>query len=78
MGFPSYGPTGILSVDPLAGRGDGWSRWAPVWLITLLVMAMQPAQVKAWPVGEYVHWASMRDSLVVDLAELAYSALMEF
>lgn len=78
MGFPRQGSTGILAVDPLAGRGDGWSRWAPVCLIILLVMAMQPAQVQACPLAEYQDRATMGDALVVDSAALGCSALMEF
>ena len=51
---------------------------APVWLIVLLVMAMELAQVKPLPVGGYHYRATMRDSLVVDSAELGCSALIEF
>lgn len=51
---------------------------APVWLIVLLVMAMELAQVKPLPLGGYQYRATMRDSLVVDLAELGCSALIEF
>jgi hypothetical protein len=32
---------------------------APVWLIVLLVMSMQPALVKPWPVADYQDRATM-------------------
>ncbi len=51
---------------------------APVWLIVVLVMAMELAQVKLLPVGGYHYRATMRDSLVVDSAALGCSALIEF
>jgi len=51
---------------------------ALVWMIVLLVMAMELARVKPLPVGGYHYRAMMRDSLVVDSAELGCSALIEF